>query len=334
MNTNVIRVNFGQNSINAIPTMKPEIVKPEIIIPSGIESTFANIGTDVSKAKSLDEALYISGLDYDVISTDKYAYINDKKIKLPTKAVMRSTDYHFYADVSETYSVAQNKDIFQILEPIFDDITIRKMGETQSGMVYALASLETMSILGDIYEPYLCIQSSHNGRYSLAATICPLRIVCQNQFNIAFRESPNTIKARHTDKSIAKFDEKLDILLAVSYYMKELNKQAEKWATQKVSNAQIVQILDELFPMDKEMKDYQLERVEEQKILLTKAYQADDNANFRNTMWGMINAYSDFITHKPQYRTTDTATENNFVAVTFDPKAMMNFINLLSRVAA
>ena len=82
------------------------------------------------------------------------------------------------------------------------------------------------------------------------------------------------------------------------------------------------------------MKDYQIEKIEEQRTLLKNAYNHDDNQNFKNTMWGMINAYSDFITHKPQVKKSDTFDENRFVSVTFDSKEMMNFINLVSRIAA
>jgi phage/plasmid-like protein (TIGR03299 family) len=332
MNTNVIRVNFGQNNINAIPTMKPEIVKPEIIIPSGRESTFANIGSNVRSAVTVEQALNMGNLNYKV--EKRPIYLSDDTPIPDRYATVRDIDNYVYDIVSDRYTIVQNEDAFGFINYMSEDIQFEKIGETKSGMIYLIASLEPMQILGDTYQPHLCFRNSHNGKFQLSVTICPLRVVCQNQFNVCFKESPNTINIRHSSQANIRLEEASHVLKGTADYMKELNKQAEKWATQKVSNAQIVQILDELFPMDKEMKDYQLERVEEQKILLTKAYQADDNANFRNTMWGMINAYSDFITHKPQYRTTDTAAENNFVAVTFDPKAMMNFINLLSRVAA
>lgn len=333
MNTNVIRVNFGQNNTNIIPTMaKPEIVKPEIILPSGRQSTFANIGSEVRSAVTVEQALKMGGLNYRV---EKRPIYLDDNTEIPDRfATVRDVDNYVYDIVSDRYTIVQNEDAFGFINYMSEDIQFEKIGETKSGMIYLIASLEPMQILGDTYQPHLCFRNSHNGKFQLSVTICPLRVVCQNQFNVCFKESPNTINIRHSSQANIRLEEASHVLKGTADYMKELNKQAEKWATQKITNAQIVQILDELFPMDKEMKDYQLERVEEQKILLTKAYQADDNANFKNTMWGMINAYSDFITHKPQYRNTNTAAENNFVAVTFDPKAMMNFINLLSRVAA
>ena len=124
------------------------------------------------------------------------------------------------------------------------------------------------------------------------------------------------------------------VLKGTAEYMKELNKQAEFWATNKVSNQQIEQIINELFPINQDMKDFQIQRVEDNKAQFIKAYKADDNGNFRNSMWGLINAYSDYITHKEPSRKTSTAKENQFVAVTFDPSLMSHFIQLVSRIAA
>lgn len=299
------------------------------------ENTFSNLGVDVKNAKSVEEALQISNLDYTVSLQDSFIFSNGDAIRLPKKEIIRDTDYHYYQTVSESYKIKQNYEIFdEILTPIFNEIKIEKMGETINGMIYAIASLEPLQILNDVYKPYLCIRTSHNSKYSLTAAICPLRIVCQNQFNIAFKEAQNIITARHTENSIATFDKNVDLLLSTTDYMKELNKQAEFWATQKVSNQQIVQIIDELFPLQQDMKDFQIQRVEDNKAQFIKAYKADDNGNFRNSMWGLINAYSDYITHREPARKTATSKENQFVAVTFDPTLMSHFIQLVSRIAA
>ena len=53
------------------------------------------------------------------------------------------------------------------------------------------------------------------------------------------------------------------------------------------------------------------------------AHEAKDNANFRGTAWGLINAYTDFITHKEPAKTkTGVNLEGRFVNTTF--KVNMN----------
>ena len=321
------------NTPNTIILQETPVETPQIILPNQRQSTFAGIGSEVRTAVTVEEALNLGNLNYEV--EKRPIFLADGTPIEGRYATTRISDNFVYDIVSNQYTIVQNKDAFDFINYMSEDIQFEKVGETKSGMIYLIASLEPMNILGDTYQPHLCFRNSHNGKFQLSVTICPLRIVCQNQFNVCFKESPNTINIRHSSQANRKLQEASHILKGTADYMRELNQQAEKWANIHITNEQIEKILLELFPIDIEnMKDYQINKIEEQRTLLKNAYNCSDNQNFKNTMWGMINAYSDFITHKPQYRDTATATENKFVSVTFDPKAMMNFINLVSRIAA
>ena len=331
---------FGKtNTNNTIILQETPVETPQIILPNQRQSTFANIGSEVHSAVTVEEALNLGNLNYEV--EKRSIFLADGTPIEGRYATTRTSDDFVYDIVSNQYTIVQNKDAFDFINYMSKDIQFEKVGETKSGMIYLIASLEPINILGDTYQPHLCFRNSHNGKFSLSVTICPLRIVCQNQFHICFKESPNTIDIKHSRKAPEKLEKASHILKGTADYMKELNSQAEKWANIHISNEQIEKVLLELFPIDVEnMKDYQIDRIEEQRTLLKNAYNCNDNQNFKNTMWGMINAYSDFITHKPQYKNTATSTENNFIAVTFDPKklkntlSLMGFINLVSRIAA
>jgi len=290
-------------------------------------TTFAALGESVN-AVSVEEALTQGNLNYKV--EKKPIYLADGSIIDGQKATVRGTDNHVYGIVSDKYQVVQNEDSFGFIDYMKDKIQFEKVGETKSGMIYLIASLEPMQILGDEYKPHLIFRNSHNGRFQLQTTICPLRIVCQNQFNIAFKESPNTITIRHSLRAEEKLKDAFIVLQGTAEYMKNFNIQAEKWATTNVSYQDVSRIINELFPMEDDMKDFQRERVDQQRLLLRKAFESDDNRNFRSTMWGMINAYSDYITHREPLRKTETSQENNFVAVTFDPTLMRHFIELVN----
>lgn len=330
-------VNLFENSNNTILTPVMEETQ-KIILPNERQSTFAEIGSEVRSAVTVEQALNLGNLNYRV--EKRPIFLADGTPIEGRYATTRISDDFVYDIVSEKYNIVQNSDAFDFINYMSGDIQFEKVGETKSGMIYLIASLEPINILGDTYQPHLCFRNSHNGKFQLSVTICPLRIVCQNQFHICFKESPNTINIRHSRKAPEKLEEAAHILKGTADYMKELNSQAEKWANIHITNDQIEKVLLELFPIDKDlMKDYQIERIEEKKTLLKNAYNCNDNQNFKNTMWGIINAYSDYITHKP-YRNTITTAENNFIAVTFDPNKMQNtlslmdFISLVSRIAA
>ena len=121
----------------------------------------------------------------------------------------------------------------------------------------------------------------------------------------------------------------------ISEYIKVFRKNVEKYAETKLTSQQIEKIINECFPIDVEnMKNSQIERLEEQRNLLFKAYKADDNQNFQNSLWGIINAFADFVTHAPNYRKTDTIQETNFKKVTFDPRTIQHYIDIALRIAA
>ena len=291
-------------------------------------NTFTDLGTNTLGATTVEEALSMGGLDYEV--QKKPIYLADGTEIHGYKSTVRDTDNHIYGIVSDKYNIVQNKDGFGFIDYLKDDIKFEKIGETSGGMIYLIASLAPIKILGDEFKPHLIFINSHNGRFQLQTTICPLRIVCQNQFNIAFRESPNTITIRHSSLAEVRLKEAFHVLKGTADYMKELNIKAEQWATTKVSNQQINQIIEELFPIKHDMKDFQIQRLEDSKLSFIQAYKINDNGNFQNTMWGLINAYSDYITHKEPIRKTSTAEENKFITVTFNPSLMMNFIQLVT----
>lgn len=296
-------------------------------------STFENIGTTVNTS-DVYTALRDAGLDYTVSKRQtSFMGTDGNQIIIPNVfSTVRDSDEHFYATVSDKYQIIQNQDAFDFVNYVSEDMILKRAGETQSGMIYLIGELPKMTILGDNYQPYLIFRNSHNGRYNLQATICPLRIVCQNQFNIAFKESPNTITIRHSSQAEERMREGKIILQNTANYMKQLNKEAEKYATIHLSDQELWTIIKTLFPIDDSMSDKKKEQINESIMALRNAYHSDDNANFKNTMWGMINAYSDFITHQQPRRQTDTVSENQFIAVTFDPRLMQNLINIMNNI--
>ena len=126
-------------------------------------NTFTNLGTNTLGARTVDEALRIGGLDYEVHK--KPIYLADGTEIHGYKSTVRDTDNHVYGIVSDKYNVVQNRDGFGFIDYLKDDIQFEKIGETGSGMIYLIASLEPIHILGDTFKPHLIFRNSHNGRF-------------------------------------------------------------------------------------------------------------------------------------------------------------------------
>ena len=80
------------------------------------------------------------------------------------------------------------------------------------------------------------------------------------------------------------------------------------------------------------MNPFKRNRLETARAAFVRAHNADDNSNFRGTAWGLINAYTDFITHQVPQGKTETRFEGKFVQVTFGGQ-MNKVLDLIDRVA-
>ena len=290
-------------------------------------TTWTGIGTDVSGCSNVSDVLKKAQLDY-TVSTEPI--LTQSGLLIPnhvaTVADIAGTPT-VLGHVSDKYQICLNADAFDFVDSISDKLTFEKAGQTASGMVYIIGKLPSIDVLGDEVQPYVILQNGHNGRYSLKTTICPLRIVCQNQFNFAFGQSNNTISILHSSQMMPKIENARILLSSVAKYMEQFRDNAEAMAAIKLSknpNDIIDQFFDMALKGNESVKT--IEKLEADKAQLIRIYNHEDNQNFKGTAWGMVNAYSDYITHK-QNKNTANAVENKFLTVTFEPRLMQKFVD-------
>jgi phage/plasmid-like protein (TIGR03299 family) len=299
-------------------------------------ATWSKIGSDVRKKKTIDEVLKSSGLDYNVVKQPLYTgvfndgvYSNVIKFNDNVATVVEGTS-KVLGIVGKNYTVCQNKDAFDFVNYIDDEVTFVRAGQTYSGMVYVIAELPQVEVLGDSFVPNVIFQNGFNGGYTIKAAICPLRIACQNQFNVAFRDASNTVNIRHTSTMNDRLVRGREVFAATASYMKTLSMEAEKYAGIKLSKSKIVDIVEkDLFPTNSDMTPRQIESVTEKRTAFINAYNSEDNLNFRGSAWGAINAMSDFITHSEPTRKTKNWEDKKFMYVTFNQEFLANFIQLV-----
>ena len=286
-------------------------------------STWNGIGTEV-KASNVSEALKLAKIDYEVEKRD--ICLGNTEIIIPDKKAtcIKGTN-EILGVVSDRYEICQNEEAFSIIDNV-PNVEIVRAGQTYTGMVYVIGKLPDTTVLGDTFTPYLIFQNGHNGKYTTKTTISPLRMVCQNQFNMAFRNSMNTISIRHSRNYATRLTEAEKLLAETAEYMQTFGDTAEELALLKVGNEDNVQkIINAFFTYKPDATDRQIATVEEQRAELLNAYRADDNANFSGTVWGLVNGFSDYITHR-EVKNTKNKADTQFMSVTFDPRMFEAFV--------
>lgn len=290
-------------------------------------TTWHAIGKSVEECKDLKGVLAASDLDYEVVKMP--LFISDGT-RVPNRFVTTRPEpkggLHMYDVVSDKFEIIQNRDAFDFVN-YMGDIQFEKAGETAGGMVYIIGKLPEMDILGDTFVPHVIFRNGFSGKVKITAAICPLRLVCQNQFNFAFKNTQNAVTIRHVQNAEQKLEEAREILKLSADYMQELNAMAEHYAGIKLGKRDLDLLLDQMFPMAgaEQMNAFKRHQLEEQRERFKKAYLADDNSNFRGCAWGLINAYTDFITHKVPQGKPEIRDEGKFMTVTFHP-GLMNAI--------
>lgn len=286
-------------------------------------TTWHAIGKDVSECKDMEKVLEKSGLDYEVEKKSIFFrddhIVNPREEMVPNRFVtVRTEDNHVYDVVSDKYEVIQNRDAFDFVNYMGEDLSFEKAGETKSGMVYIIGKLPEVSILDDSFVPHVIFRNGFNGRTKITAAITPLRLVCQNQFNLAFEDAENTITVRHLSNAEAKLEDAKDVLKMSAEYMEKLNETAERLAGMKMSKSKQEKVIDMLFPEPTEdMDPYKRVKMENARNLFLRAHNEDDNANFAGTAWGLVNAYTDMMTHKKPEGKREDRFEGKFISTTF-----------------
>lgn len=290
-------------------------------------TTWNGIGTSIREASSIDEALKISNLDYEVVKVPVYLSTG---YKIPdTYATKKKGTNDTFGIVGKDFTIVQNKDAFSFVDSIIPEgLTFEKAGET-SWMNYIIASLPSQYVLNDEMKPYIIFQNSHAGTSTLRAAICPLRIVCSNQFSMAFRGAENKVVLRHTSSVIDRLNAAKDVMSLTASYMSRFSAKAEKMAMIKVSDDQVKKVVDQYFVIDEAASTRKINSMEDKRTLFLNAYNVEDNQNFKGTAWGMVNAFSDYITHVEPGRSTDKAKISKFTSVTLNTGLMDNFLNIL-----
>lgn len=292
-------------------------------------ATWSNIGYDIRKANTVEEALKLSHLDYTVEKVP--CFLADGTPIPGAFCTKKENSLETFGVVGKEFSIIQNIEGFDFINALVGEgLTFLKAGENRK-MVWIIGQLPTIEVLGDKVTPHIIFQNSHGGNTTLKATIAPLRIICQNQFNLTFRKADNKISLRHTSSIKERLHTAETVLAQNSIYLDEFKKKAEEMASTKISKAKVDSFLDSIFEVKSDFNPTKVKAVEEKRARFLAAYQAEDNQNFIGTQWGLVNAYTDYVTHKPLKKDTSTALENHFIKSTL--KGSINdFVHQVSKL--
>lgn len=284
------------------------------------EKLHTGFGENIVDAKSYDDVLVQAGLNWTVDTYPLFTEVNGTKVEIPgLKSVVRNEDQKSVGIVSGKYKIVNNADAFAFTESIYNtkEIEFIRGGSYRGGSSTWLEAKITgkFSVLGDDTECYLIFMNSHDGTGSVKCMIVPNRVACSNALNIPLREQKRSWRCVHSGDPLKKIDEAREVLLAGSTYMEALNRECEVLNSIKLSDTEVSNMIDRLFPVNDDMTDRQRDNMLMRRVQLLEVFATkNDLANFDSNGYKFISAVADYVDHV-EGRRTSTASINRYFSV-------------------
>jgi phage/plasmid-like protein (TIGR03299 family) len=289
------------------------------------EKPWHGLGTMVAEAPTSAAALTLAGLDWRVIQKD---LLTEDGIAIPGfKANLRDSDQQVLGIVTDRYTVVQNEEAFAFTDALLGEgVRYETAGSLQNGRrTWILAKLPQRYIIsGDEITPYLVFMNSHDGTGAIKAAMTPIRVVCQNTLNLALSTAKRSWSTNHVGDIKGKMDDARNTLLYADQYMAELGKAIDAMNQQKLSDRQVYEYIDALFPLIDNATGQQRKNLLRMKEdVKARYFDAPDLQHVGKNAYRFVNAVSDFATHAKPIRTRANYREALF-ARTVDGNAMID----------
>ncbi len=280
------------------------------------KNPWEGLGKGIKGAVTSKDAIKLAGLDWNVVSRNvKDSYTG---MEIPNwKANVRDIDNSVLGMVSGKYQIIQNEEAFAFTDALLGEgVKYETAGSLNGGKrVWMLAKLDTKDLAGEKIDPYLVFTNSHDGKGSVRVAMTPIRIWCSNTLNLALRKAKRQWSCSHMGDVDGKLEDARQTILNSEIYLKELNNEFETLKLKKISKDKMFDFTKELFPITVYDTALKANRIQEDREMLMRCWDAPDLQQTENSMFKFINAVSDYSTHKPARRNTTTGRENRFMNI-------------------
>jgi phage/plasmid-like protein (TIGR03299 family) len=221
-----------------------------------------------------------------------------------TRAVVRSSDARVLGEVGRDYTIVQNGEAIEWFRPFVESggASIECVGSLRGGSrVFVLARLDRapMSVVaGDEVLPFLLLANAHDGSLRLHVGFSAIRVVCANTLQMARNDRRSKLlQLRHTP----------GIKLALAM-VQETIEQFQRLARTGCNEETLRKYVSLVFAVQggelattgeaREASEDTKSRVFPRVLRLFEAGRGTSIAGVRGTMWGALNAVSEFVQYE------------------------------------
>ena len=206
--------------------------------------------------------------------------------------------------VGSSYKIVQNEQLTAVLDTLVDESGAHF--ETAGAIDGGRKVFVTMKLPGHIkvggvdpVENYLAAMTSHDGSTSTVLMVTPVRIVCQNTLNMAYRNSTNQFRVRHTRGADAALVQQAREALDFSFeYLEGFQEEANQLINTELTQARFRELIEKEFGAPQDAPPATATRTENKLDQMEYLFaDSDTHEGMRNTAWAGMNALTEWYDH-------------------------------------
>lgn len=214
--------------------------------------------------------------------------------------------------VGDPYKIVQNEEHADFLNALVDESGAHfdSAGSLNGGRVVFI----TMKLPGHVHiggvdpvENYLAAFNSHDGSMAFTTMVTPVRVVCANTMNMAFKNNSHLFRVRHTSGIGQHLVGQARQILDLSFrFIDGFQEQAEQLINTSLTQARFEDIVRDLVGPPKDAAPRTVTRSENKMEEIVELF-ADGmtHANLRNTAYAGLNAFTEWADHYAPVRGDD-----------------------------
>lgn len=261
------------------------------------------LGQVMQDGMSLDQWRVAAGLDWEA-KKQKVGFWEDGTFRQGDSNILyRSDNLKELGIVSDDYKVLQPKAVLEFYRDLVADhgFELETAGALHDGKrIWALARTgKDFRVAGtDLVEGYCLLATSFDKSLATRVQFTSVRVVCQNTLNMAYSEGKNFVSVPHS----AIFDDR-KVKLDLGIYQDSVVKFEDKvnlLANTPVDKETAVRFIMELMApeVDKDgISTRKLNQVNDVVSLFTGRGMGSDLRSAKGTMWGLVNAVTEYVDH-------------------------------------
>jgi phage/plasmid-like protein (TIGR03299 family) len=279
------------------------------LVPTSNRRTpWAALGTDISGAANVTEALDLAGLNWglDVHPASNFTLFTEDGL-IDTgldnrRFILRNDTHRGLAAVGERYSTIDNATVGELADVVKSlGGKFGHAGELDGGRrVFFTVDLPDATVeLGngkDLVSFSTIIQAGHDGRAPVSWKVDGRRLWCTNGCTAQIKGIAHKGTIRHAGDPQLRISEARDLVRDSTRYAKEFGAVASHLLDTKMSEAEFKGFIDGLFPEPDAEQVSKHTRWDTRRGELLKLWKfADTNDLGRGTRWGAFNSVTEFL---------------------------------------